>query len=58
MGRYMTELGLTPSARARLETKGGINGPEPPQIIFTTYYEPKPTEDASGRKPIVIEHDL
>ena len=50
MGRYMTELGMTPAARSRVAS----NDPRlalPPTITFTTIYEDKPmaAEELSRR---------
>lgn len=40
MGRYMAELGLTPSARTRLGTKGGSDASiESVKVEFVTVYE-------------------
>ena len=48
MGRYMVELGLTPSARTRL--KGTIT-PEGPTMVVVrrTIFEPPPAERAGAR---------
>ena len=38
MGRYMVELGMTPSARSWIKVAGPA-APEPLEIVFRTFYE-------------------
>ena len=62
MGRYMVELGMTPSARSRLKVAAGPTAQEPLEIVFRTIYEapdgtqterhrPLPYIDAAKTKP-------
>ncbi len=39
MGRYMTELGITPASRSRIKTAWGPATQEPLNIVFRTFYE-------------------
>lgn len=58
MGRYMTELGLTPVARTRLGLQAEIAQPEPVTIVLRTFIEGedgKPKQRPS--EPGVIDPD-
>ena len=43
MGRYMTELGMTPASRSRVDSGPQMHLP-PPTIEFLTIYEEKPRD--------------
>ena len=48
MGRFMTELGMTPAARSRVTA--GDPRMQVPEITFTTVYEQKPAVEAFKEK--------
>jgi P27 family predicted phage terminase small subunit len=47
MGRYMTELGMTPASRSRVTTEDSRM--QVPEITFTTIYEGDPVADFKKR---------
>ena len=43
MGRYMTELGMTPASRSRVDSGPRMHLP-PPTMVFRTIFEEKPRD--------------
>ena len=64
MGRFMTELGLTPAARSRIKVPEDAPVEEPLTIVFRTFYEAedgsRTEQDPSSKpaKPHYLDSDL